>query len=92
MYTQKCDYTIVSGAKRKEERWDEKDSETLTLKDEEEAKRLAEDPFYRLEHQTEDARKAKESAPSLQRLHELKESTRDDYSLNQAIRSSFRVR
>jgi len=82
----------VNGAKRKEERWDEKDSETIKLKDEEEAKKLAEDPFYRLEHQTEDVRKAKESAPSLIRLQEIQEPIRDDYALNQALRGTFRKR
>lgn len=86
------DYEIVSGAKRKEETWDEKDSETMKLKDEEEAKKLAEDPFYRLEHQTEDVRKAKESAPSLLRLQEIKDDVQDDYALNSALRGSFRKR
>jgi coiled-coil domain-containing protein 130 len=81
----------VSGAKRKEETWDEQDSETMKLKDEDEAKKLAEDPFYRLEHQTEDVRKAKESAPSLLKLQEIKDDALDDYALNSALRLSFRV-
>ncbi len=82
----------MSGAKRKEETWDEKDNETMKLQDEEETKKLAEDPFYRLEHQTEDVRKAKESAPSLLRLQEIKDDVQDDYALNSALRGSFRVR
>ncbi len=82
----------MSGAKRKEERWEEESSETIKLKDEEEAKKLAEDPFYKLEHASEDIRKAKESAPALMLLQELKEERKDDYGLNQALRSTFRVK
>ncbi|KAL6040708.1 Protein saf4 [Balamuthia mandrillaris] len=87
------DYVIVAGASRKVETWeaDEEETGTIRLADEEEAKRLAEDPFYRLEHASEDQRKAKATAPILERLQDLRSGYEDDYDNNQRLRSSFRV-
>jgi len=60
------------------------------LKDEETAKKLALDPFYKLEHATEDKRKADESIPVIDRLQRMMEPLYDDFSLSQAMRKRFR--
>jgi len=63
----------------------------MVLRDDEEAKKLAEDPFYKLEHGNEDKRKAKEAAPIIQDLQVLKEEQADDFACNQVLRHIFRV-
>jgi len=63
----------------------------MVLRDNEEAKKLAEDPFYKLEHGNEDKRKAKEAAPIIQDLQVLKEEQADDFGCNQVLRHIFRV-
>ncbi|XP_067877420.1 probable splicing factor YJU2B isoform X3 [Heterodontus francisci] len=45
-----CDYVIVSGARRKEERWDMKDNDQILTTEHEEKKKLETDPMYKLEH------------------------------------------
>lgn len=63
----------------------------MVFKDEEEAKKLEEDPFYRLEHKNEDIRKAKEAAPALVRLQDMRQDWEDDFGFNQTLRRQFRV-
>jgi len=87
---QACDYVIVSGGRRKVETWDEKANETVVLSSADESSKLSADPFYKLEHQTEDQRKAAQVAPSLVRLQELKAPLEDDYSLIRTMRKTFR--
>lgn len=50
LLAQNTEYVCVSGAKRKVETWDAKDSEGIELKGADEAERLATDPMYRAEH------------------------------------------
>jgi len=87
-----CTYVVVNGGRRKTETWEPTpDDHVLKLKDEETAKKLAEDPFYKLEHATEDKRKAtEENAPVLDRLQRMNESLSDDFSLSQRMRKRFR--
>ena len=62
------EYEVVSGASRKNERWQEKEGETASVEGKTEAARLASDPMYRLEHDTKDKRKAEEEAPRIARI------------------------
>lgn len=55
-------------------------------------KKLAEDPFYKLEHAGEDKRKAEEAAPRLYELQKLRNEREDTYSLNSLLRTSFRTK
>eukprot|EP00117_Sycon_ciliatum_P004595 scpid55137/ scgid2373/ Coiled-coil domain-containing protein 130; 9 kDa protein len=84
------EYVIVSGATRKEERWDSKDTETVEATDSEAKKRLASDPMYRLEHGTTDAKKAQANKPRIAELQASQEIKKDDYALNQLARRKFR--
>jgi len=89
---EKCDYVVVSGGRRKVETFEPTaEDHVIELKSKEEAQKLAEDPFYKLEHATEDKRKAVEdAAPALERLVEMMEPMRDDYKLSQIMRRKFR--
>ena len=68
VYLQNMDYVIVSGASRKNERWEEKEGETVSVEGHSEAQKLASDPMYRLEHGVQDKTKADEAAPRIARI------------------------
>ncbi len=84
---------VTSGAKQKNETWEAGPEEgTVKYLEEEEKKKLAEDPFYKLEYQQEDKKKAEERAPVLDKLIELKDDlSRDDYANNFLLRKGFRA-
>jgi coiled-coil domain-containing protein 130 len=86
-----CDYVVVGGGRRKVETWEgTPEDHAIELKSKEEAQKLAEDPFYKLEHATEDKKKATESAPVIDRLQKMMEPMYDDYALSQKLRKRFR--
>ena len=60
----------MSGLRRRIEEWEPSREETgqIPLQTDEEKQRLAEDVFYQLEHQTDDANKLKKAAPYLVQL------------------------
>jgi coiled-coil domain-containing protein 130 len=62
------DYVVVSGASRKNERWQEKEGETVSVEGHSEAQKLASDPMYRLEHGVQDKTKADEAAPRIAKI------------------------
>ena len=59
---------MVSGAARKNERWEEREGETVSVEGHSEAQKLASDPMYRLEHGVQDKQKAEEAAPRIARI------------------------
>ena len=59
---------VVSGASRKNERWEHTEGETMAVEGKSEAEKLASDPMYRLEHNVEDKKKADEAAPRISRI------------------------
>ena len=59
---------MVSGASRKNERWQEKEGETVSVEGHSEAQKLASDAMYRLEHGVQDKTKADEAAPRIARI------------------------
>ncbi|XP_051630608.1 probable splicing factor YJU2B isoform X2 [Manacus candei] len=85
-----CDYVIVSGARRKEERWDPRDSAQAPPPSPEQKERLALDPMFRLEHGVQDRGVLERETPTLSRLQEAQDAWRDDFGLNSRLRRQFR--
>ncbi|XP_075711605.1 putative splicing factor YJU2B [Rhinoderma darwinii] len=85
-----CDYVIVSGAQRKEERWDMAENEQVLTTEHEEKQKLETDSMYRLEHGVADKEKLQKAAPSLSELQEAQSAWRDDFALNSLLRGKFR--
>eukprot|EP01100_Stratorugosa_tubuloviscum_P003078 TRINITY_DN1728_c0_g1_i1.p1 TRINITY_DN1728_c0_g1~~TRINITY_DN1728_c0_g1_i1.p1 ORF type:complete len:303 (-),score=139.44 TRINITY_DN1728_c0_g1_i1:74-982(-) len=87
------DFTMVSGLKRKVETWDEKDSETIVLKDSRESIDNEIDPFSKLEQsQIEKAKIEEEELPRLAQLQQIQTRYSDDFSLSILARKKFRVK
>ncbi|KAG8441442.1 hypothetical protein GDO86_006981 [Hymenochirus boettgeri] len=85
-----CDYVIVSGARRKEERWDMNENEQILTTEHEQKQRLETDSMYRLEHGAADKAKLQKAVPSLSELQEAQSAWRDDFAINSLLRSKFR--
>lgn len=85
-----CEYKILSGARRKEERWNAKDNEQIEATDHEVKKKLISDPMFKLEHARNDETKSKEAAPNLQQLHGSQMLWKDDYQLHKLMRKNFK--
>jgi hypothetical protein len=88
-----ADYAVVSGARRKCETWQAEDNETTALKglSVEDAKRKAENPFFRIEHEVEDAKRAKATLPRLESIKMAADNAfQDDWSASQRVRQQFR--
>ncbi|KAF0490129.1 DUF572-domain-containing protein [Gigaspora margarita] len=86
-----AEYVVVSGARKKIETWEPEDSETIQLADEEEAKKLADNALYKLEHSINDERKFQEAIPILTQLQRLNERQwADPYTHSQKMRKKFR--
>ncbi|XP_068128268.1 probable splicing factor YJU2B [Hyperolius riggenbachi] len=86
-----CDYVIVSGAQRKEERWDMSENEQILTTEHEQKQKLETDSMYRLEHGAADKEKLQKAVPSLSELQEAQSAWKDDFALNSLLRSKFRV-
>ncbi|XP_065069394.1 coiled-coil domain-containing protein 130 homolog [Rhopilema esculentum] len=85
-----CEYVILSGAKRKEERWDPAVTENIQTTDRDVKAKLVSDAMFKLEHTIEDKQKAKRSAPTLGKIREIRDVWEDDFAVNQALRKKFR--
>ncbi|KAM9313314.1 putative splicing factor YJU2B [Gastrophryne carolinensis] len=85
-----CDYVIVSGATRKEERWDMSENEQILTTEHEQKQKLETDSMYRLEHGAADREKLKKAAPSLAELQDAQSAWKDDFALNSLLRNKFR--
>ncbi len=87
------DYVVASGGRRKVETYDEAAAGVFDLSTDSERARLAEDPFYRLEHAGRDTAVMNEAKPRLTQLIELRDQQRaDDYSTSQLLRKRHRSR
>ncbi|XP_013387619.1 coiled-coil domain-containing protein 130 isoform X2 [Lingula anatina] len=84
------DYVIISGARRKEQRYDPKDNEQIETEDKSVKKKLATDAMFKLEHGVDDKAKVQSVAYTLDQLEEIKAEKRDDYMLNRRARDMFR--
>uniref|UniRef100_A0A674GVX6 Probable splicing factor YJU2B n=1 Tax=Taeniopygia guttata TaxID=59729 RepID=A0A674GVX6_TAEGU len=85
-----CDYVIVSGARRKEERWEPEDSGQVLPTTPEQRERLAVDAMFRLEHGVSDRGVLERAAPTLARLQQAQDAWKDDFGLNSRLRRRFR--
>ena len=85
-----CDYVILSGARRKEERWDAKANEQIEMTDHKDKQQLMTDPMYKLEHGVKDKQKLQTVIPTLNEIRDIQQEKRDDYLLNKALRKTFR--
>lgn len=65
---QNFEYVVVSGASRKNEKWEHTEGESVSIEGKEEAAKIASDPMYRLEHHAEDEKKAEDSTPRIDKL------------------------
>ncbi|XP_071384062.1 probable splicing factor YJU2B [Centroberyx affinis] len=86
-----CDYVIVSGASRKEERWDMADNEQILTTERTEKEKLETDAMYKLDHGGRDKEKLKKALPSLSEIQDHQAGWKDDFLLNSALRSKFRT-
>uniref|UniRef100_A0A4W4HPF4 Probable splicing factor YJU2B n=1 Tax=Electrophorus electricus TaxID=8005 RepID=A0A4W4HPF4_ELEEL len=85
-----CDYVIVSGATRKEERWDMAENEQILTTERSEKEKLETDAMYKLDHGGKDKEKLRAAIPSLSELQEHQSGWKDDFQLNSALRRKFR--
>jgi coiled-coil domain-containing protein 130 len=85
-----CDYVILSGASRHNQRWEQQDNEGHVV-DRDESSKMADDPMYKLEHGIRDEKKAKEDQPRLTQIEEMQMGKKDDFALNQLLRKKFRT-
>ncbi|XP_007952621.2 coiled-coil domain-containing protein 130 [Orycteropus afer afer] len=85
-----CDYVIVSGAQRKEERWDMEDNEQVLTTEHEKKQKLETDAMFRLEHGEADRSTLKKALPTLSHIQEAQNAWKDDFALNSMLRKRFR--
>lgn len=85
-----CDYVIVSGARRKEERWDQGDNGQLLPTEGDEKAKLQSDAMFRLEHNVADRAVLQRAVPTLANLQEAQSAWKDDFGLNSLLRRRFR--
>ena len=87
-----CEYVIVRGAERKVETYSAEDAGTVALLGASEREEARADPIQRLEGATADAAYARAAAPSIAELQERNaETSRDDYTVNKALRRALRA-
>lgn len=85
-----CDYVIVSGAQRKEERWDMAENEQVLTTEHEKKQKLETDAMFRLEHGEADRGTLRKAVPTLSHLQEAQSAWKDDFALNSLLRRRFR--
>ncbi|XP_026092126.1 putative splicing factor YJU2B [Carassius auratus] len=85
-----CDYVIVSGAQRKEERWDMAENEQILTTEHSEKEKLETDAMFKLDHGGKDKEKLRAAIPSLNELQEQQSGWKDDFQLNSVLRRKFR--
>lgn len=86
-----CDYLIVSGARRKEERWDMAENEQILTTEREEKEKLETDAMYKLDHGGKDRQKLTKALPSLSEIQDYQAGWKDDFELNSSLRKKFRT-
>ncbi len=82
---------IITGARRKEQRWDPKENEQIVPEDRDTHKKIERDAMYKLEHGSEDKSILKNRVPGLKQIEALQLNKKDDYLLNKLARNKFRV-
>ena len=87
------DFACREGCRKKIEEFSEEDAETMKIKSEEEFIKMDEDPFYKLEHQTEQQQEfnQKNEPEILTKIQQFNSVFKDDWALSQKLRKKFRV-
>lgn len=85
-----CDYVIVSGASRKEERWNMAENEQILTTEHSEKEKLETDAMFKLDHGGKDKEKLRAAIPSLSDLQDHQAGWKDDFQLNSSLRRKFR--
>ncbi|XP_050402934.1 probable splicing factor YJU2B isoform X1 [Patella vulgata] len=88
---QNHDYVILSGARRKEQRWDPKENGQIETEDKLTQKKMATDAMFKLEHGSDDKQKGEKAVMTIYQLEDRKESYKEDYLLNKLARNKFRT-
>ncbi|KAL3066300.1 coiled-coil domain-containing protein 130 homolog [Trematomus bernacchii] len=86
-----CDYVIVTGGSRKEERWDMAENEQIITTEHKEKEKLETDAMFKLDHGGKDKEKMKKALPSLSEIQDYQASKKDDFQLNSSLRRRFRT-
>lgn len=86
-----CDYVIVTGGSRKEERWDMAENEQIITTEHKEKEKLETDAMFKLDHGGKDKEKMKKALPSLAEIQDYQASKKDDFQLNSSLRRKFRT-
>lgn len=81
----------MSGAKRKEQRWNMAENEQIVTEEKSDIKRINTDPMFKLEHDVNDKSKIVKLMPTLVELEESKLQWKDDFDLNSMLRKKLRV-
>ncbi|KAK4883468.1 hypothetical protein RN001_006787 [Aquatica leii] len=85
------EYTVLSGARRQENRWDPTQNEQVVPETKETQKRLFDDSMFKLEHGTDDQNYAETTKTNLIELFNRNENNwNDNYSANYKLRQMFR--
>jgi len=87
------EYVVMEGANRKIETYEHDENSGITnMPTEEEAQKLAEDPFYKLEYSLGDQKRAQEAAPVLTELMDFKDRDYNDFENSRMLRKNFRTK
>ena len=84
------DYEIITGARRQEKRFQAEENGTVVPDEKSEIAKLATDSMFKLQHDGIDRRKAKDSAPTISKIVQIQDRTRDDYQANRLLRDAMR--
>jgi len=84
------DYVILSGARRKEQRWNMAENEQIVTEEKSDIKKLAADPMFKLEHDTGDKGKVAAIMPTLRELEVVQAQWEDDFGANSLMRRQLR--
>ncbi|CEG72904.1 hypothetical protein RMATCC62417_08385 [Rhizopus microsporus] len=84
-------YVVVSGAQKKVEEWNPKDTEVIQFQDEKEKEQLETNPMFRLEHEVLDKKTLDDSVPRISQLQQLNnQQWADPYTRSQQLRRRLR--
>ena len=86
-----CDYNVIAGARRQNNRWKAQDAEQIEAVEYNEKQRLRNDAMFNLDYGQKDKQKAQRNIPSLAEIYHLQQSNwKDCYQANCNLRRKFR--
>ncbi|XP_063718505.1 probable splicing factor YJU2B [Symsagittifera roscoffensis] len=86
-----CDYTVMSGARRVNNRWKAEDAEQIEAVEYNEKQRLRNDAMFNLDYGHKDKTKAAKEIPTLAEIYHTQDSNwKDVHTANSVLRKKFR--